>query len=369
MIRKTLLVLSSIALFTSCDNDLKIIADWKDVPAVYGVLNADDPVHYIKLNKAFLGQGDVMMMAQEFDSLYYGEDNVGLRLIQHQQNNNGETSLATIDLEPTDEFIKPEGVFSSPTQIIYQTSEEIYNDDFYAVEVYRKSNDTVIAQTESPIRVISPIAFIKPNTYSPLTIIPNGFIPKVQWRSVAGGKMYEITMRFNYMEFPVSGESDTLFKSIEMNFPSLLSSDSDGGESMSYPIDYLQFLGFIASNIPEDPTVRRLAVGMQAAQVVSGFAISQACLDFTLRAAGEDLSTYLILNQNSSSLVLDRPEYSNIQNGVGILSSRTFDTLNGVKITNSTNDEIATSDITKDLNFGSFRLNSITNEIEISYGN
>ena len=375
MIRKTLLVLSLIALFTSCDNDLKIIADWKAVPAVYGILNAQDSVHYIKLNKAFLGQGDVMMMAQEFDSLHFSVDQVGIRLLEKEegdvpsQNGTNWQTRNTYELEPTNEFVRPEGVFSSPTQTIYKTTAPLNKDFYYSVEVYRKSNDTIIAQTDGLIPILSPLSVINPNTYSPLVILPNSYVPKVEWRSVSGGKMYELSMRFNYMEFPISGESDTLFKSIEINYPSIFSIDTDGRDDMSYPLSYDQFLGFIAANIPEDPTVRRLVVGFDPSQIGSGVSIKHACLDFNLSAAGEDLATYLLLNENSNSLVLDRPEYSNIENGVGILSSRTVKSVNGVKITNQTNDEIAKSEVTKHLNFGYFTLNSITNEIEINYGN
>ena len=345
MIRKTLLVLSLIALFTSCDNDLKIIADWKDVPAVYGILNAQDSVHYIKLNKAFLGQGDVMMMAQEFDSLHYAVDQVGIRLLEKEesdvpsQNGTNWQTRNTYELEPTNEFVRPEGVFSSPTQTIYKTTAPLNKDFYYSVEVYRKSNDTIIAQTDRPIPILSPLSVINPNTFSPLVILPNSYVPKVEWRSVSGGKMYELSMRFNYMEFPISGASDTLFKSIEINYPSIFSIDTDGGDYMDYPLSYDQFLGFIAANIPEDPTVRRLVVGFDPSQIGSGgVSIKHACLDFSLSAAGEDLSTYLVLNENSNSLVLDRPEYSNIENGVGILSSRTVKSVNGVKISNQTND-------------------------------
>ena len=378
MIRKTLLVLSSIALFASCDNDLQIIADWKDVPVVYGILNAEDSVHYIKLNKAFLGRGDVMMMAQEFDSLHYAGEDVGLRLLEQEkvwipsQNGEGWLTISTIELERTTDENKPEGIFSSPTQIIYKSSALITAGTLYSAEVYRKSNDTIIAFTENPISILTPVNITRPNSFSPITITPNGYVPKVEWKSIAGGDMYELSMNFNYIEFPNSienpsaGEADTLYQTFQ--FQSRLSNNSQGGEQMSHSIDFDQFLNFIASNIPEDPTVRRLVVGMEAAQVVSGFAITHACLDFTLLAAGEDLSTFLILNQNSSSLVLDRPEYSNIENGIGILSSRTSDIVENVKITNSSNDEIATNDVTKHLNFGSFQLNG-DNEIEISYGN
>lgn len=375
MIRKTLLVLSLIALFTSCDNDLKIIADWKAVPAVYGILNAQDSVHYIKLNKAFLGQGDVMMMAQEFDSLHFSVDQVGIRLLEKEegdvpsQNGANWQTRNTYELEPTNEFVRPEGVFSSPTQTIYKTTAPLNEDFYYALEVYRKSNDTIIAQTDGLIPILSPLSVINPNTYSPLVILPNSYVPKVEWRSVSGGKMYELSMRFNYMEFPISGASDTLFKSIEINYPSIFSIDTDGGDNMSYPLSYDQFLGFIAANIPDDPLVRRLVVGFDSSPIGTGVSIKHACLDFSLSAAGEDLATYLLLNENSNSLVLDRPEYSNIENGVGILSSRTVKSVNGVKITNQTNDEIAKSEVTKHLNFGYFTLNSITNEIEINYGN
>ena len=88
MIRKTLLALCSLALLGSCDNDLDITADWKDVPVVYGVLDVNEPVQYVKLNKAFLGQGDVMMMAQEFDSLHYNVDLVDVRLLEHKRPKN-----------------------------------------------------------------------------------------------------------------------------------------------------------------------------------------------------------------------------------------------------------------------------------------
>ncbi len=371
MIRKTLLALSLLALFTACDNELKITADWKDVPVVYGILNAEDTVHYIKLNKAFLGQGDIMSMAQEFDSLNYSGEDVGLRLLELEESSipNQEWVLRkSIELEATTEFEKPEGIFSSPTQVIYKSSEELDKEFFYSAEVYRKSNDTLIAFTKNPISILTPVNITRPNSYSPLTIRTNSN-PKVEWKTVAGGEMYELSMTFHYQEFSVTGVGDTLNKSIVLNFPSRLSNDSNGGDKMSYTIDFYQFLNFIASNIPEDPSLRRLVVGMNPdSGGGSGFSITHSCLDFKLLAAGEDLSTYLVLNQNTSSLVLDRPEYSNIENGIGILSSRTSDSVENVKITNSTNDEIATNDITKHLNFGSFQLNG-DNEIEISYGN
>lgn len=364
MIRKTLLSLCSLALLASCDNDLEIIADWKDIPVVYGVLDAQDTTHYVKFNKAFLGQGDVMMMAQEFDSLHYNEESVGIRLVE----SNGQSVTKTIELTLTDEFDKPEGLFSFPAQNIYKTNDVIDKDLFYSAEVYRKGVDTLIAKSSSPVDILPPVRINKPNVHSAISITPTGYVSKVEWSSVEGGKLYELKMRFNYIEFPISNPSDTVRKFIEWNFPRRQSIDLGGGEGMNYSIDFDQFIGFLSVYIPENPEVRRYVVGTDSETGLSGFSIDHACLDFTLLAAGEDLSTYIALNENSSSLVVDRPEYTNIENGMGILSSRTQDLLNGVKITNQSNDQIAQHEMTRHLNFAYFQLNE-NNEIDTLYVN
>lgn len=350
MIRKTLLVLITLASVVSCDNDLDIIADWKDIPVVYGILNAQDSVHYVKLNKAFLGQGDVISMAQEFDSLHYNQEEVGLRLIEYRIAAGQYIETNFIEMEPTFNSVKPEeGIFSAPDQIIYKSDASINNERYYSAHVYDKSSDTVIASNQLPIDVLSPIQIIKPNPASALNLIPNGNYPvTVEWPPLEGAALYELKIRFHYVEQQISNLSDTTHKYIDWTFPYRLPTSSITPESISLEAD--QFLNFLAVNIDENPNVYRQVKGMQITQAT----LSHACLDITLMAAGQNLSTYILLNQNSNSLVTDRPEFSNIDNGIGILSSRSFSVLKGVKINNFSNDEIAFNDITRHLNFAYF---------------
>lgn len=349
MIRKTLLVLITLASIVSCDNDLDIIAEWKDIPVVYGVLNAQDSVHYVKLNKAFLGQGDVMSMAQEFDSLQYNQEEVGLRLIEYRQTAGQYIESKSIEMEPTDEFVKPDGIFSSPDQIIYKSDASLNNERYYSAQVYDKSLDTVIASNLIPIDVLSPIQIIKPNPASALNLVSNGNYPiTVEWSPTEGADLYELKIRFHYVEQQIANLSDTVHKYIDWNFPYRLPTSSITSESIS--LDAEQFLNFLAVNIDENPNVYRQVKGMQISQT----SLSHACLDITLMAAGQNLSTYILLNQNSNSIVVDRPEYSNIDNGIGVLSSRSFNVLEGIKINNFSNDEIAFNEITKHLNFAYF---------------
>lgn len=351
MIRKTLLVLITLASIVSCDNDLDIIAEWKDIPVVYGILNAQDSVHFVKLNKAFLGQGDVLSMAQEYDSLYYNQEEVGLRLIEYRKTAGQYIETKSIEMEPTDEFVKPDGVFSGPDQIIYKSDASLNNERNYSAQVYDKSVDTVIASNLLPIDVLSPIQIIKPNPASALNLVPNGNYPiTVEWSPLEGASLYELKIRFYYVEQQIADLSDTVHKYIDWTFPYRLPTSSITSESIS--LDAEQFLNFLAVNIDENPNVYRQVKGMN----VIGSSISHACMDISLLAAAQDLSTYILLNENSSSIVVDRPEYSNIDNGIGIFSSRSFQVIEDIKLNNLSVDEIAFNEITKHLNFAYFRL-------------
>ena len=350
MIRKTLLVLITLASIVSCDNDLDIIAEWKDIPVVYGILNAQDSVHYVKLNKAFLGQGDVMSMAQEFDSLHYNQEEVGLRLIEYRIAAGQYIETNSIEMEPTFNSDKPlEGIFSAPSQIIYKSDASLNNERYYSAEVYDKSVDTVFASNLIPIDILNPLQIIKPNPASALNLVPNGNYPiTVEWPPLEGAALYELKIRFHFVEQQIANLSDTTHEYIDWILPYRLPTSSITSESIS--LDAEQFLNFLAVNIDENPNVYRQVKGMQVNQAT----LSHACLDISLLAAGQDLSTYILLNENSNSIVVDRPEYSNIDNGIGILSSRSFKVIEDIKLNNDSNDEIAKNDITKHLNFAYF---------------
>ena len=363
MIRKTLLVFITLASLVSCDNDLDIIAEWKDFPVVYGILNAQDSVHYVKLNKAFLGQGDVMSMAQEFDSIYYDKEEVGLRLIEYRRTGGQYIETKSIEMDPTDEFVKPDGIFSFPDQIIYKSNTVLNNERYYCAEVYDKILDSVIAANLIPIDLLSPLQIIKPNPASPLNLVPNGNYPiTVEWSSLEGADLYELKIRFHYVEQQIANLSDTSHKYIDWNLPYRFPTSSITSEFIS--LDAEQFLNFLAVNIDENPNVYRQVKGMQISQAT----LSYACLDITLMAAGQNLSTYILLNQNSNSIVVDRPEFSNIDNGTGILSSRSINILEDIKINNFSNDEIAKNDITKHLNFAYFEFD-FENGVDTLYVN
>ena len=50
-----------------------------------------------------------------------------------------------------------------------------------------------------------------------------------------------------------------------------------------------------------------------------------------------ELKTYIDVNKPFSGIVQERPTYKNINNGIGLFSSRfTYDDIKGIRLTNST---------------------------------
>ena len=91
--------------FTSCENEVDITAEWKEVIAVYGLLDPLQESQYIKVNKAFLNEdGSAFKIAQIPDSLFLDSANVTLTRLNTGQR---------ISLFRVDEVTKDSGVFSS----------------------------------------------------------------------------------------------------------------------------------------------------------------------------------------------------------------------------------------------------------------
>ena len=70
-----LLPLLLLPLFSGCDNELNLITDYEDIPVVYGLLSVDDPVHYVRVERAYLDpETSALDLALIPDSIYYGPE-------------------------------------------------------------------------------------------------------------------------------------------------------------------------------------------------------------------------------------------------------------------------------------------------------
>ena len=100
--KKKYLILSVFAIvFTACETDFDVNAEWEEVTVVYGLLDAGDEnkTQLVKINKAFLGEMDALQMAKYADSINFDPLELAVKVIRLK--NNGNTDTITLDELPT----------------------------------------------------------------------------------------------------------------------------------------------------------------------------------------------------------------------------------------------------------------------------
>ena len=112
------LLFLSLLLTTGCRDDFSLEAPYQDIPVVFAYLDAQQEDHYIRVQKAFLGQnGDGELSAGVQDSLYYGPEEATVTIAQ------GNSQVVLERVNGNDVGInRPEGVFFSDANILYRFS-------------------------------------------------------------------------------------------------------------------------------------------------------------------------------------------------------------------------------------------------------
>lgn len=313
-------------LFSSCTTDVDVNEEWEDVTVVYGLLNQNDSVHYIRINKAFLGEADAYSMAHVSDSIHYGDDiEVMLEAWKDGQ------LKETITLELT-EIEKDTGVFASDNNIVFYTTRQLFVENEYKLKVLIPGKEAVTSTTT----LLNGFKVDVPNSFRPKYIsfanYNNSF--SVEWRTAENAKLYELNLRFHYLEIE---NGDTVFKSLEWYQPSNLSTSLGGGESMFQEIPNKSFFNQLINLIPEKEGVRRLA--------------HRGALDFLFMIGDEDLNTYIEVSRPSEGIVQEKPAFTNIENGIGIFASVFDASVLGKPLSKSTLDSLSMGIYTKQLNF------------------
>ncbi|MBA3706904.1 MAG: hypothetical protein H0W84_13695, partial [Bacteroidetes bacterium] len=146
---KKIIIYSLIAatfLLSACSTDLAVIGNYKETMVVYGLLDQSKTTQYIKINKAFLGEGNAFQYAQVKDSVQFAKSlNVVLKRIK-----NG-VELASYNLVPDNIPQKNLGVFYSADQsnAIYSTNTALFADSEYQLVIKNSETGTTVSSQTS----------------------------------------------------------------------------------------------------------------------------------------------------------------------------------------------------------------------------
>ena len=304
-----------IILISSCETDFDVNAQWEDVTIVYGLIDPNNEDQLIKINKAFLGQGDALQMASIADSSNYNPSDLHVKIHRiRQQAFNQYDTLSSVTLNDTI-LDKDDGLFSTDNNIIYtfKKPSSFYNtNSLYALEIINLiSGHKVTSQTE----IINTFSFESLNPSFEWGLY-NGDLPdslkfrtkNIEWQPSTNGVIYQLDIVINYIE-----NNDT----INLPWSQPLVEYTSGNMSLKIKGD--QFFQFLTTNLTNNTPKQFLN------------------LDLVMTVGSDDLKTYINVNKPFSGIVQERPVFSNINNGVGLFSSRfTYDDIKGIELTNGT---------------------------------
>jgi hypothetical protein len=299
-------IMSLVALsfmFNSCEEDVTLIGDFEETVVVYGVLDQADSVHYIKINRAFIGPGNSYEIAQIPDSSYFTDV---IATVTEVGGAGRVWTLADTLVDNKD----PNGVFFSPTQKLYYfhtiNQAGLNPSATYRLDISVKGGAIKVqAETEIVTGITSTAS--SQNFSFKFADDPGSYVSSaVNVSNVGNSYVVNAALDINFYEYEGTaynlktakwslGESDVV--------PQSSKSFSAGGNS---------FYTLIKSNITPNSAITKRTLKSLTVIITGG---------------AEELYNYMTVNKPSSTLAQSKPTYTNLSitgegRVLGIFSSR-----------------------------------------------
>ncbi len=341
-LQRLLIYSALLGAFSSCKNELDVNAPWKETTVVYGLLSPTDSVQYIKINKAFLGPGNELSYAKIADSVNYPD----ILKVTIQRFKKDGTKESPVQLIRDMSIQKDTGIFMSDagTNVLYKwltPTGTIDKENQYLLTIINTQSGKMVTGFTSIVGDIS-----SPNTPTvpwssktlTLTNHPNNNV-KIGWGTAASGKIYNLVIRIFYKEKDLSTNSffpkylDWAFGNQEAL--DTLGSNGNPGESLEQDFEGDQFYQYVANKLADMPSGSR----------------HLDSISFIWSVGTLDLDTYIQVYQPSIGIVQEKPQYTNLNGGIGIFSSRSTYTVHGCKLNQNSQDTLILGPMTASKGF------------------
>lgn len=312
----------------SCNTEFSLNGDYEIQPIVFGLLDHTKDVHIIKITKAYLGDGDNLVYAQNPDSNYF--QSVAGTVTEFI---NGDATGRSWSL--TDSIIttkSTDGAFYAPEQKVYV----FYESNLDSTATYELKLDLnngaheVTGSTEliSKFRVSSQLYF--PNftiPFAPNTVSEDDDYSTWKFNVDEGnnGKRYNYKYSIRWTEyyqdntqasFSATREEGDIFQE-KPGSPGLQTANFSG----------LDFYNWVGQVVPVDPkVVNRKLDG----------------LDLRVSVAHYEFSQYLDVGAPVTGIAQVQPEFTNLTGSRGLFSSRIVLDVPGLKLNPSSLEHLCT---------------------------
>ncbi len=321
--KKRCSLLSLMALFlVSCSTKVDIYADYKEIPVVYGLIEADADTNFVKVTKAFCGNNDNPINALEVAQIYDSSEYPGKldAFIVELKSNYGQPYRPTgrkFYLDTLTLHDKTEGLFYAPLQKVYYTKERFnvnHGSERYHYKLYvvKPDSDTVTAET----------GIVGGDVQVGQTVVgfqsaPTQAVSSLIFSSTEEAVIYEIGMQFRYREGHAGQPMVT--KEVHWSF----GARTLGGYEKVENTDNLYRVYYSLNTLFN---YLERAIGNDTVWDANHPSVVRYMDDMTvfIAAAGEDFNNYYQFLQSSQNGLSLSSEYSNVEGGVGLFSSRIF---------------------------------------------
>ncbi|TNE54115.1 MAG: hypothetical protein EP338_08095 [Bacteroidetes bacterium] len=306
-----LLVVLTAGLMTSCKEEVVSKSDGRQTAVIYGLLNASEEFHFVRINRAIFGSGNALEIAAVPDSSYFDQVDATIQEIV-----NG-TVTRTWDLKDTIIDNKEPGVFYYPEQKLYYfrtpVGTELIDDGKTIYRLEAKINGgefSVIGETT----LVSNMFINAPKESSQFNfanqdVSENGYANTTISVNTGNASKLEVSLTVSFEEF--IGQDLFATKSFKWVIREFEGGDLNG-TSVSTVANGKTFYELVKQNATNNPQITK--------RQLKSILISEY-------GADENLQKYMLVNKPSSSLTQSKPIYTNLtatndMRVLGIFSSR-----------------------------------------------
>ncbi len=319
-----------VAFNISCNDELNLIEGGKETPIVYGFLSLNDTATYIRVEHAFVdAKIPAATLAQVADSLYYSNVNVTLVRVS----NNEKFALTRVNGN-TEGYVRNDGIFAKAPNYLYKIKNSTLSmraDEQWRIVVQRNGDTKPLAQ--SVTKVIGDYKIFAPQEGAFLFLTyDNTFNVSIETTEQTA-RFYDVKVIVNYDE--LIGTVRTA-KKAEWLLASGTPRRATDAQTF-FRRSSKDFYTFLSNNIP---------VNTSAARFFKDFEIE-------VTGGGQELIDFVNVGIANIGITGSQaiPTFTNIENGLGIFTSRNKTVLKNVKLNDQAIDLLKTGELTRNLNF------------------
>jgi len=309
--------------FCSCADDIHLLSPGEPIPVVYCLLNPDSKEQYVRLGRTFILDPTNTGNPPLTDSTVWNLP-VDVYLEECQ---NG-LPVQKFLFNPCPAPVKDTGFFSQDNLRLYRSDFRPARLATYRLYIhFPDDNRLVYGSTTIPGY---------PIVYDPMEIpgrkinLQSEVNYTIRWAPPSRAGLYQSIFHITYQE---EAGSDLTFQQVMFGTDPVL--DLTSGSEITWILTGARFFQEMARQTPVKPEVKRKVVNVQ----------------FRFYTGGEELALQISPDIQQLRTTSPLNPYTNLINGIGIFSSIQIFSVNNLELSNTTINELAHGELTKNLGF------------------